>query len=63
MKKSKFRFGLEYLDRYAAKIFTYKILTDKTTGNRYASMRILPRKHRDAQQWAYSGKKENNGAE
>jgi hypothetical protein len=57
MKKSKYRFGLEYLDRYAAKIFTYKILKDKETGKRYASMRITARKHRDAQQWAYAGKK------
>lgn len=60
MKKRKFRFGLEYLDQYAAKVFTYKIHTDKETGKRYATMRITPKKHRDAQQWAYAVKEGEN---
>lgn len=58
MTKRKYRFADEYLDRYAAKIFTYKIF--KVDGQRYANMRINPRKHRDAQQWAFAPKQEEN---
>lgn len=56
MTKRKYRFGLEYLDQYVSKVFTYKIRKDGD--KRYAIMRITPRKHRDAQQWAYVPKAE-----
>ena len=49
MAKSKYRFGDDYLLAYARKIFkiSYK------SGGKALKMIVLPRKHRDAQQWAY----------
>lgn len=52
MGKRLFRFGPEYELAYARKIF--KIVW--VNGGKNLKMTIRPRKHRDAQQWAYRGK-------
>lgn len=52
MTKRKYRFGDDYLLQYGRKIFK---ITRKR-GGLALKMVVIPRKHRDAQQWAYVSK-------
>lgn len=55
MSKKTFRFGDEYLLAYGRAIFKIKRHRTKAP-----TMRINARKHRDAQQWAYVVREDND---